>query len=175
MKLPSARIVVFDINGEYETALNVPELPAGAVKCTTIGGPGPGSFKIPYYALGRHGLNRLLVPSEKTQRPALTFALEHLHQVRWFPLLRGAGLANDIAPFLFDDCRQGGAVDADNRIQQLRNGQAGTAAAWPHMAALASLVAESHGIQPSQRNGGREKRLQLFKHFATDHQDQSIR
>lgn len=153
VKLPSARIVVFDINGEYETALNVPELPAGAVKCTTIGGPGPGSFKIPYYALGRHGLNRLLVPSEKTQRPALTFALEHLHQVRWFPLLRGAGLANDIAPFLFDDCRQGGAADADNRIQQLRNGQAGTAPAWPHMAALASLVAESHGIQPSQRNG----------------------
>ena len=153
VKLPSARIVVFDINGEYETALNVPELPAGAVKCTTIGGPGPGSFKIPYYALGRHGLNRLLVPSEKTQRPALTFALEHLHQVRWFPLLRGAGLANDIAPFLFDDCRQGGAADADNRIQQLRNGQAGTALAWPHMAALASLVAESHGIQPSQRNG----------------------
>lgn len=153
VKLPSARIVVFDINGEYETALNVPELPAGAVKCTTIGGPGPGSFKIPYYALGRHGLNRLLVPSEKTQRPALTFALEHLHQVRWFPLLRGAGLANDTAPFLFDDCRQGGAADADKRIQQLRNGQAGTATAWPHMAALASLVAESHGIQPSQRNG----------------------
>ncbi|HHM4860542.1 TPA: anti-phage-associated helicase HerA [Pseudomonas aeruginosa] len=153
VKLPSARIVVFDINGEYETALDLPELPNGAVKCTTIGGPGPDTFKIPYYALGRHGLNRLLIPSEKTQRPALTFALEHLHQVRWFPQLRGAGLASDTAPFLFDDCRQGGAADADRRIQQIRNGQAGTATVWPHMAALAALVAESHGIQPSSRNG----------------------
>lgn len=153
VKLPSARIVVFDINGEYETALDLPELPNGAVKCTTIGGPGPDTFKIPYYALGRHGLNRLLIPSEKTQRPALTFALEHLHQVRWFPQLKGAGLASDTAPFLFDDCRQGGAADADRRIQQIRNGQAGTATVWPHMAALAALVAESHGIQPSSRNG----------------------
>lgn len=153
VKLPRARIVIFDINGEYEAALSVPELPDGAVKCTTVGGPGPGSFKIPYYALGRHGLNRLLIPSEKTQRPALTFALEHLHQVRWFPQLKGAGLANDTAPFLFDDCRQGGAADADSRIQQIRNGQAGAAKVWPHMAALASLVAESHGIQPSQRSG----------------------
>ncbi|HBO3958486.1 ATP-binding protein [Pseudomonas aeruginosa] len=153
VKLPGARVVVFDINGEYETALDLPELPNGAVKCTTIGGPGTDTFKIPYYALGRHGLNRLLIPSEKTQRPALTFALEHLHQVRWFPQLKGAGLASDTAPFLFDDCRQGGAADADRRIQQIRNGQAGTATVWPHMAALAALVAESHGIQPSSRNG----------------------
>lgn len=61
-------------------------------------------------------------------------------------------MANDAAPFLFDDCRQGGAGDADNRIQQIRSGQARPATIWPHMAALASLVAESHGIQPS-RNG----------------------
>ncbi|QPH46123.1 ATP-binding protein [Pseudomonas fulva] len=151
VKLPGARIVVFDINGEYEAALNLPELPEDAVKCTTIGAPTADAFKIPYYALGRHGLNRLLIPSEKTQRPALTFALEHLHQVRWFAQPRGAGLANDAQPFLFDDCRQGGAVDADRRIQQIRNGQAGTTTAWPHMAALAALVAESHGIQPSAR------------------------
>lgn len=153
VKLPSARIVVFDINGEYEAALNLPGLPNGAVKCTTIGGPDADTFKIPYYALGRHGLNRLLIPSEKTQRPALTFALEHLHQVRWFAQSKGAGLANDTVPFLFDDCRQGGAADADSRIQQIRNGRAGAATVWPHMAALAALVAESHGIQPSSRNG----------------------
>ena len=121
------------------------------MKCTTIGGPGPEAFKIPYYALGRHGLNRLLIPSEKTQRPALTFALEHLHQVQWFAQPKGVGLANDTAPFLFDDCRQGGAGEADRRIQQIRSGQAGTAATWPNMAALAALVAESHGIQPSNR------------------------
>lgn len=152
VQLPSARVIVFDINGEYEAAFNVPGLPEGAVKCTTIGGPEPDNFKIPYYALGRHGLNRLLIPSEKTQRPALTFALENLHQVRWFPNLKGAGLANDVAPFLFDDCRQGGAAEADTRIQLIRNGQAAVATEWPHMAALAALVAESHGIQPS-RNG----------------------
>lgn len=150
VKLPSARIVVFDINGEYEDALVHPELPNDAVKCTTIGGQGPDAFKIPYYALGRHGLNRLLIPSEKTQRPALTFALEHLHQVRWFPQPKGVGLANDTAPFLFDDCRQGGAAEADSRIQQIRSGQAATVTTWPNMAALAALVAESHGIQPSR-------------------------
>jgi hypothetical protein len=153
VKLPSARIVVFDINGEYEDALTHPELPDGAVKCTTIGGQAPNSFKIPYYALGRHGLNRLLIPSEKTQRPALTFALEHLHQVQWFSQPKGAGLANDAAPFLFDDCRQGGAAEADSRIQQIRSGRAPSAATWPNMAALAALVAESHGIQPSARSG----------------------
>lgn len=153
VKLPSARIVVFDINGEYEDALVNPELPNGAVKYTTIGGQGPNAFKIPYYALGRHGLNRLLIPSEKTQRPALTFALEHLHQVRWFAQPRGVGLVDDTAPFLFDDCRQGGAAEADRRIQQIRSGQAATATTWPNMAALAALVAESHGIQPSTRNG----------------------
>lgn len=152
VRLPSARIVIFDINGEYEDALNLPDLPVDAVKCTTIGGQGPNAFKIPYYALGRYGLHRLLIPSEKTQRPALSFALEHLHQVRWFPQQRGAGLSTDHAAFLFDDCRQQGAAAAEERIQQIRNGQAVSAVQWPNMAALAALVAESHGLQPS-RNG----------------------
>ncbi|WP_431495680.1 anti-phage-associated helicase HerA [Pseudomonas brassicacearum] len=152
VRLPSARIVVFDINGEYEDALALQDLPEHAVKCTTIGGRGPNAFKIPYYALGRHGLHRLLIPSEKTQRPALTFALEHLHQVRWFSQSRGAGLVPDQAAFLFDDCRQRGADDADRRIQQIRSGQAATADEWPNMAALAALVAESHSLQPG-RNG----------------------
>ncbi|MDO7928632.1 MULTISPECIES: anti-phage-associated helicase HerA [Pseudomonas] len=151
VKLPSARIVVFDINGEYEDALALQDLPEDAVKCTTIGGQDPGAFKIPYYALGRHGLNRLLIPSEKTQRPALTFALEHLHQVQWFAQPKGVGLVNDVGPFLFDDCRQGGANEADSRIQQIRSGRAATAARWPNMAALGALVAESHGIQPTAR------------------------
>jgi hypothetical protein len=151
VRLPGSRIVIFDINGEYEDAFDLPDLPVGAVKCTTIGGQGPNAFRIPYYALGRYGLHRLLIPSEKTQRPALTFALEHLHQVQWYPQLRGAGLATDLTAYLYDDCRQQGAVDADRRIQLIRNGQAGAAAQWPHMAALASLVAESHSLQP--KNG----------------------
>lgn len=151
VKLPGARVVIFDINGEYEDALALQDLPDDAVKCTTLGGQGPNAFKIPYFALGRHGLSRLLIPSEKTQRPALTFALEHLHQVKWFPHLKGAGLVNDVQPFLFDDCRQGGAGDAYNRIEKIRNGQAHTANIWPNMAALAALVAESHGLQPSKK------------------------
>ena len=152
VRLPGARVVIFDINGEYEDALNLPDLPADAVKCTTIGG-GENGFKIPYYALGRYGLHRLLIPSEKTQRPALTFALEHLHQVRWFPQQRGAGLATDQAAYLFDDCRQHGADAAEERIQSIRNGLAVSAMHWPNMAALAALVAESHSLQPARQNG----------------------
>lgn len=153
VRLPSARVVIFDINGEYEDALNLPELPAGAVKCTTIGGQGPDAFKIPYYALGRYGLHRLLIPSEKTQRPALTFALEHLHEVKWFPQQGGAGLATDPVASMFDDCRQHGADTADERIKRMRNGQAVSAMHWPNMAALAALVAESHSLQPTKQNG----------------------
>ncbi|MFA0965091.1 MULTISPECIES: hypothetical protein [Pseudomonas syringae group] len=66
-------------------------------------------------------------------------------------------MANDTVPFLFDDCRQGGATEADSRIQQIRNNRAEAATAWPHMAALAALVAESHGIQPSSRNNAPER------------------
>lgn len=152
VRLPQARIVIFDVNGEYADAFNLPDLPVGAVKHTTLGGNEADSFKIPYFALGRFGLNRLLIPSEKTQRPALSFALEHLNKVRWFPAEKGAGLATDTAATLFDDCRQAGASYADERVQYLRSGAAALSNEWPHMAALAALVAESHGIQPG-RNG----------------------
>lgn len=152
VQLPRARIVVFDINGEYEDAFQMEGIPEGALKVTTLGGNEPNSFKVPYYALGRFGLHRLLIPSEKTQRPALTFALDHLNKVKWFEGEEGAGLANDVRPFLFDDCRQNGAREADERIQQMRSGQAVSVEEWPPMAALAALVAESYGIQPG-RNG----------------------
>lgn len=152
VRLPGARIVIFDINGEYPDAFELPDLPAGAVKRTTLGGKGTDSFMVPYFALGRFGLNRLLIPSEKTQRPALSFALEHLNKVKWFPTEKGVGLAADHRPFLFDDCRHAGAGDAETRIQTIRSGRAALVNEWPHMAALAALVAESHGIQPG-RNG----------------------
>jgi uncharacterized protein DUF87 len=152
VRLPRARIVVFDINGEYEDAFRMEGLPNSALKVTVLGGSEPNSYKVPYYALGRSGLQRLLIPSEKTQRPALTFALDHLNKVRWFENGGGAGLATDDRPFLFDDCRQTGAREADARIQQMRLGQAVPVEEWPPMAALAALVAESHGIQPG-RNG----------------------
>lgn len=152
VRLPGARIVIFDINGEYPDAFELPDLPAGAVKRTTLGGDGADSFKVPYFALGRFGLHRLLIPSEKTQRPALSFALEHLNKVKWFATEKGAGLAADQRPFLFDDCRQAGASEAETRIQTIRSGRAALVNEWPHMSALAALVAESHGIQPG-RNG----------------------
>ncbi|KWH57163.1 anti-phage-associated helicase HerA [Burkholderia cepacia] len=153
VRLPRARIVIFDINGEYADAFRLGDLPAEAVQVTTIGGAGEGHFKIPYYALGRFGLHRLLIPSEKTQRPALSFALENLNRVQWFPQQKGAGLAADNQAFLFDDCRQAGAQQAEQRIQMLRGGQAQTVNAWPAMAALAALVAESHSLQPFVRGG----------------------
>lgn len=155
VRLPGARIVIFDINGEYPDAFELPDLPVGAVKRTTLGGSGADSFKVPYFALGRFGLHRLLIPSEKTQRPALSFALEHLNKVRWFANEKGAGLAGDQRPFLFDDCRQAGAAEAETRIQSIRGGRAALVNEWPHMAALAALVAESHGIQPGR--GGAER------------------
>ncbi|QGZ62386.1 anti-phage-associated helicase HerA [Paraburkholderia acidisoli] len=156
VRLPGARVVVFDVNGEYEDAFQLAGLPADAVRVTTLGGDEANSLKIPYYALGRFGLHRLLIPSEKTQRPALSFALEHLNKVQWFPAAKGAGLATDVAATLFDDCRQAGANDADARMQRIRNGTAPAVTQWPHMAALAALVAESHGIQPG-RGGAAER------------------
>lgn len=155
VRLPGARIVIFDINGEYPDAFELPDLPVGAVKRTTLGGNSADSYKIPYFALGRFGLHRLLIPSEKTQRPALSFALEHLNKVQWFPSEKGAGLAADPRAYLFDDCRQAGAGDAEARVQSIRNGHAALANQWPHMAALAALVAESHGIQP--KGNGHER------------------
>lgn len=153
VKLPHSRVVIFDINGEYESALAIPGLPAGAVAVTHVGGTEENAFRIPYFALGRFGLHRLLIPSEKTQRPALSFALEQLNKVRWFVQARGAGLANDQRAVLFDDCRQQGAQEADARIQDLRANRAPLATEWPHMEALSALVAESHGLAPFSRGG----------------------
>lgn len=152
VRLPKARIVIFDINGEYEDAFRIAGLPNEALKVTTLGGAEENSFKVPYYGLGRFGLNRLLIPSEKTQRPALTFALDHLNKVKWFANQEGVGLSTDNQAHLFDDCRLDGASQADARIKQLRSGQAQSVNVWPPMAALSALVAESHSIQPG-RNG----------------------
>jgi len=79
-KFNRPRIVIFDINGEFLKALEVYGEIGKEIKYTELGN----NFKIPYYALGRYGLQRLLLPSEKTQRPALNFALDHLSYVKWF-------------------------------------------------------------------------------------------
>jgi len=152
VRLEGARIVVFDVNGEYEDAMKLEGLPEGAVSVTTLGSAGAGNLRIPYFALGRFGLHRLLMPSERTQRPALSFALEHLNQVVWKAEWGGAGLVGDEQPYLFDDCRSEKVQGAYERIERLRKGTASAAPEWPHMLALSALVAESHGIQPG-KNG----------------------
>lgn len=151
VRLPQSRIVIFDINGEYEDALDLTDIPAGSVKVTELGGVGANAYKVPYFALGRFGLHRLLIPSEKTQRPALTFALENLNKVRWFPQQRGAGISTDQQATLFDDCRSNGAALAEASVSAIRNGLAQPVTRWPPMAALAALVAESHSLQPGRQ------------------------
>jgi uncharacterized protein len=140
------RIVIFDINGEYEDAL-APKLDRGVFRKTVLGGSSTESFKIPYYALGRHGLSRLLLPSDKTQRPALTFALECLNRVGYSTSKGGAGLKGSTVAQLFDDCRTGDATPAWNAIDSLRSGKAQGFDKWPHMLALGCLVAESQCLK----------------------------
>lgn len=154
------RIVVFDVNGEYEQAL-APHLPnQHDIRLTTLGGNNP-DLRIPYYALGRHGLSRLLLPSEKTQRPALSFALDMLRYVRWFSGPKGAGLINGDAT-LFDDCRPEGALGAWETINALRNGTASPALVWPPMSALGCLVAESHALKINPRSRDRDVERDSF-------------
>jgi len=147
VRLPGARIVVFDINGEYEKAIR-PH--TKDLRISVLGGP-HASLTIPYVALGRHGLERLLLPSEKTQRPALTFALESLPYVRWFPETGGVGLAGATAASLFDDCRPNPAPHALTAIEELRAGGVTPVSEWPHMRSLACLAAESYCLQRSHR------------------------
>lgn len=142
-RMPGARIVIFDVNGEYERALHPAHVESAAFKRTALGA---GGMKIPYFALGRAGLFRLLLPSEKTQRPALAFALDNLKFVKTNTTNNGTALAEGQRCIFFDDCRPDGAKDAWDGIQQLRNGNAKDATKWPHMVALAALVAESHAV-----------------------------
>jgi len=129
--MPKSRIVIFDINGEYDRAFKKSEdaisqgdfacrIPEKFYKHTIIGEETDGvdGYKIPYYALGRQGLNRLLLPSEKTQRPALSFAIDNLKNVQWHPEELGASIDGE-TPILFDDCRQGGAQVALKAINAL--------------------------------------------------------
>lgn len=151
LKFPNSRIVLFDINGEYEQAL-APHLPKEKIKVTRFGQDT--KARIPYYALGRHGLGRLLLPSEKTQRPALNFALENLHFVEWSETHQAARLIGTNDFNLVEDCRPGDANAAADAIDKLRTKKHKTPAQkWPHMMALASLVAESYSLKPSNRAG----------------------
>lgn len=151
--LPRAHVVIFDMNGEYYQALK-DHVPADKLKVTNIGGPG--GFRIPYYALGRLGLHRLLLPSEKTQKPALTFAVEALNRVQVFPGQSGAGLVGAANAVLFDDCRPGDAMPALRAVEKLRDKSAQPSNVWPPMVALAALVADSYSLSQSAQGVKRD-------------------
>ena len=154
LQRPGARVVVFDINGEYQQAFEG-HVSDDESKISILGAS-DATFKIPYVALGRHGLGRLLLPSEKTQRPALNFALESLPYVKWFDSTKGVGLASHDYAVLFDDCRPEAADEAKEAITRLRTNPPAQAQEWPPMRALACLVADSHSLQPG-RNGAVER------------------
>lgn len=151
LEKPSPRIVVMDINGEYHKAFqNARGIEHNEYLRTVLGHPGPvqpatGYFRIPYFAFGRHGLGRMLLPSEKTQRPALAFAIENLPFVE----CQGAGarLVNDENDSLFDDCREMDAASAAKAIEKIREGKAASSRRWPHMKALAILAAEGYCLK----------------------------
>lgn len=157
VKMPKARIVIFDVNGEYEDAFPAASYSPNTIRVTRFGGDQAGSFRIPYYALGRLGLQRLLLPSDKTQRPALSFALDHLNQVKWFDTTGGLGLAADRFATLFDDCRVDQVNEAQRKINELRANTPPFAAHWPPMRALGPLVADSHSILPNKNKNGFER------------------
>jgi hypothetical protein len=154
LKLPKSRIVIFDINGEYEDAFRGIE---GLRFCHTVLGSPPHDQqvegakyrRIPYQALGRNGLFRLLLPSERAQSPALRFAIEHLHLVSADS--QGARLLDQQENVLFDDCRNEGATEANEAMERIRRNGAEQAAIWPHMRALSCLAAEWYCLQRGNR------------------------
>lgn len=146
---PRSRVVVFDVNGEYARAF---ASLGDSVRQTVLGEPTPEQaasgavgLKIPYYALGRHGLARLLLPSEKTQMPALRFAIEHLKYIE--ADANGAKATNQPDNVLFDDCRSGNADNAFQQLENIRRGNVPVAASWPHMRGLSCLAAESYSLK----------------------------
>jgi hypothetical protein len=146
VRLPKSRIVVFDVNGEYTPAF---AHLGQRVKITQLGGPN-GGLRIPYYALGRHGLSRLLIPSEKAQMPTLRFAIEHLRFVE--ADAHGAKPVGGQANVLFDDCHTGNPAQANQAISAIRAGTSPLANQWPHMRALSCLATEWYVLSPG-RNG----------------------
>lgn len=168
LKLDSrARLIVFDVNGEYASAFS--HLEDSQVKRTIIGRSGINEgFKIPYYAYGRNGLFRMLLPSDRAQMPALRFALEHLHYIESEG--EGARPAGEARNVFFDDCRPGNATDAYEGLEMLRRlraeGTRNAARRWPHMRAIASLVADFYDLQRA-RNGGWERTAFQYSHVAS--------
>ena len=166
---PRARIVIFDINGEYGSVFS-----GGKAKVRyTVIGKQPTRLapkdavcrRIPYYALGRPGLFRLLLPSERTQSPALRYALQHLPFVEadttcaWPAAAKATGT-------LHDDCVTGLPAKAAAALAVIDNpATRKTATQWPHMRAIACLAAEKYVVK--QGRNGYERDAFLYGHIQT--------
>jgi hypothetical protein len=160
------RVIVFDVNGEYAPAFSPWR---DKVRRTVLGqatkaerDDGVADFLIPYYALGRHGLARLLLPSERTQMPPLRFAVEHLRFVSADE--RGARANGNPTNALFDDCRTSGAQQAYTQVESIRSRNTPIAEVWPHMRALSCLAAESYSLKMG-RNGVPERDAFSYGHI----------
>lgn len=146
LRLPKSRVIVFDVNGEYSRAFSYL---GQRVRVTQLGGSNA-CFRIPYYALGRHGLSRLLIPSEKAQMPTLRFAIEHLRFVEADAYgARPVGAQSNV---LFDDCHTGSAVEANQAISAIRTKTSSAASTWPHMRALSCLATEWYVLSQGRNN-----------------------
>ena len=167
--MPNSRVVIFDINGEYGSAFE--GLPC-SVRYTVVGRKktrlapeGCELFRIPYFALGRSGLFRLLLPSEKTQAPALRFALQHLNRVEANANGAWPAGANPPVPVLFDDCRPMGADKAQAALEVIQSQRASVAQRWPHMRAIGCLATEHWVLQKPK--GAWERNAFLYGNVQT--------
>ena len=170
--LPNPRVVIFDINGEYRRAFE-DRVKSGQVLVTRLGS----DYKIPYYSLGKQGIQRLLIPSDKSQSPSLKFALNSLKFVKWFSEAEGVGL-DDCHAVLFDDCRGGNANEANNLISALRDGfrtdndliegesDSVLAKRWPPMKSLGPLVADSYSLTRISKSDNWTRSSFLYDHVS---------
>lgn len=177
---PEFRCILFDVNGEYRRAFSTlpPDNPEDESRWSLISGVkvtqfGPiedapseiERYQIPYWALGRNGLEALLLPSERAQRPALRFAISALPHVEWKD--DGVALPGQAAS-MFDDCRSGDGKKTAEALSGLRERVlSGThrAATWPPLKALAPLVAEFVALQP--KAGGHQRDPFHYGHVST--------
>lgn len=168
-KYKKARLVIFDINGEYAQAFQgysrVKHTILGSTNLATSTNNGKSSpepaplepiftgnqsykHRIPYQAFGYAGLIKLLRPSDKTQLPALRNALKSLHMVTkgtdgistWTAEMDSSN--NQKSFELVDDCRQDGQSELAYWLKKLRSNQLGAFPNWPPFNSIANLVAE---------------------------------
>ena len=141
---PRFRAVVFDINGEYAAAFGDED----RVKVTRLGENG--ASRIHYHELGRGGIEQLVLASEKTQVPALRFALNALPHCTYDATrdevtLNGAIFRDDLRP------------DGAEAVFSVRNSfyprSPRPGASWPAFAALRALASDYAAVVQGAKYG----------------------